>query len=125
MIVYCGHCSYSYFYSRQCMDTWNSLSHNIVGTVLQGPLYRENLSRPRPDIKNCAKRHIRPLYVNFGCRDIFFVFCLVPSVAQLSSASFCIVEVNNFWFGLFPSVAQLKSEFHYFLVFLRYSRYCH
>ena len=37
--------------------------------------------------KNCAKRHIRPLYVNFW-GDIFFVFCLVPSVAQLSSASF-------------------------------------
>ena len=50
-----------------------------------------------------------------------FVFCLVPSVAQLSSASYyflcfpaaayvhldawldpyCIVEVDNFWFGLF------------------------
>ena len=35
--------------------------------------------------KNCAKRHIRPLYVNFE-GDIFFVFGLVPSVAQLSSA---------------------------------------
>ena len=67
----------------------------------------------------------------------FFVFCLVPSVAQLSSASFyflcfpaaayvhldawcdpyCIVEVDNFLFGLFPSVAQLSSTFHYFSCF--------
>ena len=78
--------------------------------------------------KNCAKQHIRPLYVNFG---------LVPSVAQLSSASYyflcfpaaayvhldawlgpyCIVEVDNFLFGLFPSVAQLSSAFHYFSCF--------
>ena len=67
----------------------------------------------------------------------FFVFGLVPSVAQLSSASYyflcfpaaayaplgawwgpyCIVEVDNFWFGLFPSVAQLSSAFHYFSCF--------
>ena len=25
-----------------------------------------------------------------------------------------IVEVGNFWFGLFSSVAQLSSAFHYF-----------
>ena len=93
----------------------------------------DNLENPEVDSavvleeKNCAKLHIRPLYVNFGGGHIF-VFCLVPSVAQLSSASFyflcfpaaayvhldawcdpyCIVEVDNFLFGLFPSVAQLS-----------------
>ena len=30
-----------------------------------------------------------------------------------------------FCFGLVPSVAQLSSTFIIFLVFLRYSRYCH
>ena len=34
--------------------------------------------------KNCAKQHIWLLYINFG-GDFFFVFCLLPSVAQLSS----------------------------------------
>ena len=95
-------------------------------------------------IKNCAKRHIRPLYVNFR-GDIFFVFGLVLSVAQLSSASFyflcfpaaalstlthdvtpivlwkwtifCLV-----YFRVWHSTAQ---PFIIFLVFLRYSRYCH
>ena len=42
-------------------------------------------------IKNCAKRHIRPLYVNLG--GVIF------------------------WFGLFPSVAQLSSAFPYFSYF--------
>ena len=45
-------------------------------------------SQVRPECgKNCAKRHIRSLYVNLG-GDIF-------------------------WFGLFPSVAQLSSAFPY------------
>ena len=43
--------------------------------------------------KNCAKRHIRPLYVHFR-GDIFFVLCLVPSVAQLSSASFYFLFID-------------------------------
>ena len=85
--------------------------------------------------KNCAKRHIRPLYVNFG-GDIFFflVFFRVwhssvqPLFISFNSCSsicppwrmmwpYCIVEVDNFWSGLFPSVAQLSSDFHYFSCF--------
>ena len=83
--------------------------------------------------KNCAKRHIRPLYVNFG-GDISccFWFGSECGTAQFSIFPFplfsccsiyppwhmmwpyCIVEVDNFWSGLFPSVAQLSPDFHYF-----------
>ena len=84
-----------------------------------------------PHIKNCMKRHIRPLYVNFGVGGTFVVvFCLVLSAAQLSLASFyflcfptaayvhldawcdpyCIVEVDNFWFGFFPNVEFINLD---------------
>ena len=44
-----------------------------------------NQTMRKIQLKNCAERHIRPLYVNLEGGDIFFVG-LVPSVAQLSSA---------------------------------------
>ena len=85
--------------------------------------------------KNCAKRHIRPLYVNFrGDIFLFLVWFRVwhssvqPLFISFNSCCsicppwrmmwpYCIVEVDNFWSGLFPSVAQLSSDFHYFSCF--------
>ena len=86
-------------------------------------------------MKNCAKRHIRPLYVNFGgtffcflfgsecgtAQFSLFLFPLIPAAAYVHLDAwcdpYCIVEVDNFWFGLFLSVAQLSSAFHYFSCF--------
>ena len=53
-------------------------------SIFQKRLIYKLLSDPILKKKNCAERHIRPLYVNLE-GDIFFVG-LVPSVAQLSSA---------------------------------------
>ena len=85
--------------------------------------------------QNGALQHIRPLYVNFGgtffcflfgsecgtAQFSLFLFPLIPAAAYVHLDAwcdpYCIVEVDNFWFGLFPSVAQLSSDFHYFSCF--------
>ena len=123
------------------MERWNGIEKigGNSGPLLSLPVYRKNGNRlQRRHL--CKKKLRKATYTAAVCKfwgGPFFVFCLVPSVAQLSSASFyflcfpaaayvhldtgcdpyCIVEVDNFWSGLFPSVAQLSSDFLYFSCF--------
>ena len=62
------------------------MMHDVFD-MINGTLNDRKVPIMRFEEKNCAKQHIRSLYVNFG-GDIFFVFCLVPSVAPPSSASY-------------------------------------
>ena len=78
------------------------LATGVLGHRLECCLYY-NIAEAKlnPQIKICAKRHIRPLYVNFG-GDVSFVFGLVLSVAQISLASY--------HFLCFPAAAYVHLD---------------
>ena len=53
---------------------------------------------------------VQPLFISFNS-------CCSICPPWRMMWPYCIVEVDNFWSGLFPSVAQLSSDFHYFSCF--------